>query len=93
MSDKLGQSLDEIMKSSNTGRSGGRRRPNRTAKSAAKAAISAPAGGIQKKNNNRGANKPNVAAVLGADPAARGDSKVIVSNLPADVSEADVKVR
>ncbi len=93
MSGKLDQSLDQIM--SDTKPAGGRgpragRRPIRKAKTNAKAAITAPSGGVQK---NKAATKaaPVVAASLTKGTA--GESKIIVSNLPEDVTETLIKVR
>ena len=90
MSGKLDQSLDQIMHDGGKP-AGGRRRPRpvRTAKSKAKAAIRAPTGGIQK---NKAATKaPVVASALASK--ATGDSKIMVSNLPEDVTETQIKVR
>jgi len=87
MSGKLDQSLDEITTSqrrASTGRRRSQRRP-----SARAGAPVAPAGGIKK------ATKPVRNAGAKASPAqagpARGESKVIVSNLPKDVSEQQIK--
>lgn len=92
MSGKLDQSLDQIMK--DTKPTGGRapRRPRvpRKAKTNAKAAIAAPTGGVQKTRTNTRAPKPN-AATLAANTT--GESKIIVSNLPVDVTETQIKVR
>jgi THO complex subunit 4 len=93
MSGKLDQSLDQIMKDTKPagGRARGRGRPVRIAKSKAKAAIAAPTGGVQK---NKAAPKaaPATIAALAAKPTA-GESKVLVSNLPEDVTETLIKVR
>lgn len=94
MSGKLDQSLDQIMqdgKPAGAARRGGRigRRPARSAKSKAKAAIAAPTGGVQKKNTRAPA--PSAGAALTAPST--GDSKIIVSNLPEDVTETLIKVR
>lgn len=91
MSGKLDQSLDQIMhdgKPAGAARRGGRigRRPARSAKSKAKAAIAAPAGGVQKKS----ARAPAPSALTAPST---GDSKIIVSNLPEDVTETLIKVR
>ncbi|KAG8527763.1 uncharacterized protein KY384_007917 [Bacidia gigantensis] len=88
MSGKLDQSLDQILsdrKTTNRGRGRGRRVGNR----AAKVTSAAPAGGIQKKTR---AGRPAAATTItnGKAPAA-GDTKIIVSNLPSDVSEAQIK--
>ncbi|KAL6855071.1 RNA-binding RNA annealing protein [Amphichorda felina] len=87
MSGKLNQSLDEITASQRRA-TAGRRRSQRRPAARATAPV-APAGGIKK------AVKParNAAAKAGPSHAApaRGDSKVIVSNLPKDVSEQQIK--
>uniref|UniRef100_A0A8H7TSE4 RRM domain-containing protein n=1 Tax=Bionectria ochroleuca TaxID=29856 RepID=A0A8H7TSE4_BIOOC len=87
MSGKLDQSLDEIATTQKRASTGPRRRSQR--RPATRAAPSAPAGGIKK------AIKPvrNVGGkVAPSKPLpARGDSKVIVSNLPKDVSEQQIK--
>lgn len=97
MSGKLDQSLDEIMKDSNTtrgprrGRNG--RLPNRRAATKSKAAttaVVAPAGGVQKKTK---ATKPAKAPAAAVVPQTGGDSKISVSNLPEDVNEHLIKVR
>lgn len=92
MSGKLDQSLDQIMQ--DTKPAGGRRPrakgrlPPRRAATKAKAAIAAPSGGVQK--NSRAAPKSTMATLTG--PSA-GDSKIIVSNLPHDVTDTQIKVR
>lgn len=95
MSGKLDQSLDAIMsdrKTTNPRRGGKAARPARGAASKAKAADAAPVGGIQKSTRPlRGA--PRAPALAQAAQSARGESKIIVSNLPNDVSEKSLKVR
>lgn len=91
MSGKLDQSLDDIMK--DTKPTGGRRfrgkpRPTRRAATKAKAAIAAPTGGIQKSTR-----APRTANAATLTTPATGDSKIIVSNLPDDVTELQIKVR
>jgi THO complex subunit 4 len=90
MSGKLDQSLDQIMHDGGKP-AGGRRRPRpvRSAKVKAKAAIKAPTGGIQK--NKTETKAPAAASALTSK--ATGDSKILVSNLPADVTETQIKVR
>jgi len=93
MSSKLDQSLDTIMGESKGARSAGRgpksaQRPQRRAAAKAKAAI-APAGGVQK--NPRAARATTQATPV--TKPATGDSKIIVSNLPLDVTETLLKVR
>ncbi|MCJ1463426.1 hypothetical protein MMC07_002033 [Pseudocyphellaria aurata] len=87
MSDKLDQSLDEILnsrrQSSRRGR-GGRRAPSST-----KPTVSAPVGGVRKNTKTA---RGGVRAPVPSGPAAgNGDSKIIVSNLPPDVSEVQIK--
>jgi THO complex subunit 4 len=91
MSGKLDQSLDQIMKDTGKPASSRGRRPRvpRTAKSKAKAAIRAPTGGVQK--NRTETRAPTAASALTSK--ATGDSKIIVSNLPEDVTETQIKVR
>lgn len=91
MSGKLDQSLDQIMKDGGKPTTGRYRRPRptRTAKSKAKAAIKAPTGGVQK--NKADTRAPVAASALTSK--ATGDSKIIVSNLPEDVTETQIKVR
>lgn len=72
------------------GRRGRGRLPSRKAATKSKAAttaVIAPTGGVQKKIKN---SKPIKAPTA---PAASGDSKISVSNLPDDVTEALIKVR
>ena len=95
MSGKLDQSLDQIMKDGKPagGRVRGRGRPApRRAANKAKAAIAAPTGGIQKSTRAR-PTKGTAAAAAPPAPPASGESKIIVSNLPEDVSEQQIKVR
>ena len=78
MSEKLDQSLDEILStrrhSARRGGRGGRRTTN-----PAKATATAPVGGIKKSTKTA---RGNVRAVVPSGPAAgNGDSKIIVSNL------------
>lgn len=97
MSGKLDQSLDEIMKGSDTtrgprrGRNG--RLPSRKAATKSKAAttaVIAPAGGVQKKTKTA---KPARAPAAAVVSQANGDSKISVSGLPEDVNEHMIKVR
>ena len=90
MSGKLDQSLDQIMKDTKpTGGRGRRNVPRRRAANKAKAAIKAPTGGVQK--NTRITTKAAPAPAVVAPTF--GDSKIIVSNLPEDVTETQIKVR
>ena len=107
MSDKLNQSLDEIL--STQRRNATKRRSTRRTAVGNRPAPTAPAGGIQKKPQTaRNANKPIPAKGSGLT----GESKIMVSNLvssssiphrgpdrgadsqmqPKDVSEAQIKV-
>ncbi|EMT73223.1 mRNA export protein mlo3 [Fusarium odoratissimum] len=87
MSGKLDQALDDITQAQ---RRSARRRPNQR-RGAGRPAVAAPVGGIQKST------KP--ARGTGAKPApakatpTNSDSKIIVSNLPKDVSEQQIKRR
>jgi THO complex subunit 4 len=88
MSGKLDQSLDEITTAQR--RSTRARRPVQRRSTSGRPTSSAPIGGIQKstKAPRGAANKPALAKAA----AAHGDSKVIVSNLPKDVTEKQIKV-
>ncbi|KFA60882.1 hypothetical protein S40285_04862 [Stachybotrys chlorohalonatus IBT 40285] len=86
MSGKLDQSLDEIATAQRRTSSRRRGAPRR---SSGRPAAAAPVGGIQKNT------KPARGAAAKAGPvkavAATGDSKIIVSNLPKDVTEKQIK--
>ena len=91
MSGKLDQSLDQIMK--DAGPTAGRRGPRRTERRAAnkaKVAVSAPTGGIQK--NKMTMAKSTRASAVQVPIKMTGDSKIIISNLPEDVNETQIKV-
>ncbi|KAF4633677.1 hypothetical protein G7Y89_g4440 [Cudoniella acicularis] len=87
MSGKLDQSLDEILsttrRSSTRGGKAGRRVPRR-----AKATTAAPVGGIKK---NPKVQKGPIKAIPTGPASGSGDSKILVSNLPKDVTEAMIK--
>ncbi|KAK5674645.1 RNA-binding RNA annealing protein [Elasticomyces elasticus] len=87
MSGKLDQSLDAIMTESGakSGGRGNRRAPPRRAAIKAKAPPAAPTGGVQK-----AARPPRNAPTAPAVPRG-GESKIIVSNLPFDISEIQLK--
>lgn len=86
MSGKLDQSLDEIL--STQRRNATKRRTTRRTSVGNRPAPTAPAGGIQKKSQAaRNANKP----ANGKTSGLIGESKIMVSNLPKDVSEAQIK--
>ncbi|KAL8765453.1 MAG: hypothetical protein Q9209_007480 [Squamulea sp. 1 TL-2023] len=86
MSAKLDMALDDVVMTERTARRrgrGGRRVPNAARKA------TAPVGGIQKSTKPvKGALKPAVANGLAGGS---GESKIIVSNLPTDVTEKNVK--
>ncbi|KAI3327766.1 RNA recognition domain-containing protein [Xylariaceae sp. AK1471] len=86
MSGKLDQSLDEIL--STQRRAVGRRRGTQR-RSAGRPAATAPVGGVQKtsKQPRNAATKQAPAKNAGGN----GESKVVVSNLPKDVNEAQIK--
>ncbi|KAK5165435.1 RNA-binding RNA annealing protein [Saxophila tyrrhenica] len=90
MSGKLDQSLDQIMQDTKpTGGRNARRGPKpRNAKSKAKAAIAAPTGGVQK---SRPVAKGPAMVAVKTTRALDLESKVIVSNLPEDVTEGQIK--
>ncbi|KAK0277452.1 RNA-binding RNA annealing protein [Friedmanniomyces endolithicus] len=88
MSGKLDQSLDAIMTDSGAksgGRGGSRRGPPRRAAVKAKVAPAAPTSGVQK-STRPPRNAPTAPAVVPP-----GDSKIIVSNLPFDITETQLK--
>ncbi|TKA83627.1 hypothetical protein B0A55_00450 [Friedmanniomyces simplex] len=88
MSGKLDQSLDAIMTESGGKagvRGGSRRGPPRRAAVKAKVTPAAPTGGVQK-STRPPRNAPTAPAVVPP-----GDSKIIVSNLPFDISETQLK--
>ncbi|KAI8634220.1 RNA recognition domain-containing protein [Xylariaceae sp. FL1651] len=86
MSGKLDQSLDEIL-STQRRVAGGRRRSQR--RSAGRPTTAAPVGGVQKtsKQPRNAATKQAPAKAAGGN----GESKVVVSNLPKDVNEGQIK--
>lgn len=93
MSGKLDQSLDQIMKDTKPsgGRGRNKGRPARNAANKAKAAVAAPTGGVQKTTRVR--KDPVVAVSTRPAVPQSGESKIIVSNLPEDVTETQIKVR
>ncbi|KAK3678113.1 RNA-binding RNA annealing protein [Recurvomyces mirabilis] len=86
MSGKLDQSLDTIMAETgaNKGGRGRRRAPQRAATRATSTTTAAPSGGIQKAT--KAIKAPTAPAVQ-----PRGDGKVMVSNLPQDITETQLK--
>ncbi|KAI1432371.1 hypothetical protein GGR50DRAFT_602682 [Xylaria sp. CBS 124048] len=87
MSGKLDQPLDEII--STQRRAGGGRRRSTRRSTGGRPAAAAPVGGVQKTSK-----QPRNAAAKQAPAkaaAAHGESKVVVSNLPKDVNEAQIK--
>lgn len=88
MSGKLDQSLDQIL--SDRKKTGPRRgRGGRRVGNAARVTKAAPSAGIQK--NSRAKNGATTAPVTNG-AGSSGATKIIVSNLPSDVSEAQIKV-
>ncbi|KAK0705310.1 hypothetical protein B0H67DRAFT_379205 [Lasiosphaeris hirsuta] len=86
MSGKLDQSLDEIL--STQRRNATKRRSTRRTAIGNRPAPTAPAGGIHKKPQpTRNGPKPTPSKSSGLT----GESKINVSNLPKDVSEAQIK--
>ncbi|KAI0025119.1 RNA recognition domain-containing protein [Xylariomycetidae sp. FL0641] len=85
MSSKINQSLDEIVSSQRA--AGGRRRPQRRA--AARPTTTAPVGGVRKTSKQTRPAATKAAPMKGAN--ANGESKVVVSNLPRDVNEGQIK--
>ncbi|KAI0162767.1 hypothetical protein BJ166DRAFT_612747 [Pestalotiopsis sp. NC0098] len=87
MSGKLDQSLDEIVSTQRKagGRRGGR---NPARRASGRTTTVAPVGGVQKNSK-----KPQTAAKQAPAKASGGpgDSKVVVSNLPKDVTESQIK--
>ncbi|KAI1344043.1 RNA recognition domain-containing protein [Xylariaceae sp. FL0016] len=88
MSGKLDQSLDEILSTQRrTGAGAGARRRS-TRRTAGRPATAAPVGGVQKTKQARAAaTKQAPAKAAGGS----GESKVVVSNLPKDVNEGQIK--
>ncbi|CAJ2511633.1 Uu.00g072580.m01.CDS01 [Anthostomella pinea] len=86
MSGKLDQSLDEILSTTRSTR-GGRRQPQRRA--ARQTTTAAPVGGVRKTSKQtRGA---ATKLTPGRAAGGHGESKVVVSNLPKDVNEGQIK--
>ncbi|KAM5475013.1 RNA-binding RNA annealing protein [Microsporum audouinii] len=82
MSGKLDKSLDEILSTRRQARRTNQRRP------AAKAAKAAPVGGVRKSTRQA---KPTSKAIPAGPAVGSGEGKIIVSGLPADVNEANIK--
>ncbi|MCJ1473268.1 hypothetical protein MMC13_001919 [Lambiella insularis] len=87
MSMNLDKSLDEIV---STRRNTTRRGRGRRAPAPGRKATTAPVGGIAKNTKSNARLGGKGPAPNGAVPAS-GESKVVVSNLPPDVSEAQIK--
>ncbi|KUI67507.1 mRNA export protein mlo3 [Cytospora mali] len=85
MSGKLDQSLDEILSTQRKSADGRRRSTRKTARPATKA----PVGGVHKNIKPARGNAAKPVPVRGAKST--GESKIIVSNLPKDVSESQIK--
>ncbi|KAK6067073.1 RNA recognition domain-containing protein [Seiridium cupressi] len=86
MSGKLDQSLDEIV--STQRKAGGRRGRNPARRASGRPATTAPVGGVQKNSKKPQAATKQAPAKAAGGP---GDSKVVVSNLPKDVTESQIK--
>lgn len=84
MSGKLDQSLDEILTTQRRA-VGGRRRTQRRASKPS----TTPVGGVQK--TSKASRPANAAKQVPTKQLGGGDSKVVVSNLPKDVNEAQIK--
>lgn len=85
MSGKLDQSLDEILKTRPRGDRRGRsarRGPGRPA------AAAAPVGGVTKTTRQP---KQSKAAATAPAPAVSGESKIMISNLPLDIEESQLR--
>ncbi|KAF2842377.1 hypothetical protein M501DRAFT_410103 [Patellaria atrata CBS 101060] len=85
MSGKLDKSLDDIVSSRRARRQRSRRAG---ADGKTQVSITTPIGGVRKSLKN---SKSGAKASVPTGPAASGDSKIIVSNLPTDVSETQIK--
>ncbi|KAI0131079.1 hypothetical protein F4814DRAFT_404756 [Daldinia grandis] len=85
MSGKLDQSLDEIVSTQRRVVGKGRQNPRRSTR---RPATTAPVGGVQKTSR-----QPRAAAAkqIPAKATGSGESKVVVSNLPKDVNEGQIK--
>ncbi|EEP79857.1 predicted protein [Uncinocarpus reesii 1704] len=85
MSAKLDTSLDEIINTTRASRRQNRRdtRPSRAR------ATAAPVGGVKKPSRQA---KTASKAIPTAPSTGSGESKIIVSGLPSDVNEANIKV-
>ncbi|CAM1509157.1 Fc.00g028960.m01.CDS01 [Cosmosporella sp. VM-42] len=89
MSGKLDQALDDITSAQRRGATRGGRRNAPRRSTGGRPVTNAPVGGIQKNTKPaRGAGAKNIPAKA---TAANSDSKIIVSNLPKDVSEQQIK--
>ncbi|KAK2810902.1 hypothetical protein FQN50_002493 [Emmonsiellopsis sp. PD_5] len=82
MSGKLDKSLDELLSGQQRGGRRGTRRSTRSARA------TAPVGGVKKTTRNA---KSASKAIPTAPALGLGESKIIVSGLPSDVSEANIK--
>jgi len=87
MSGKLDQSLDEIL-STQRRTSRGPRRGRRAPQAGRAVAVAAPVGGVKKATRTA---KGAVKAVPTGPSAGSGNSKIVVSNLPKDVNEGQIK--
>ncbi|KAI9679558.1 MAG: hypothetical protein M1817_005580 [Caeruleum heppii] len=90
MSGKLDQSLDEILSTQRRSARRGRGRGAAAKNTTTRASVAAPAGGV-KKTRGAKASKPTKAVTPTGPAVGSGDSKIIVSNLPTDVNEGQIK--
>ncbi|EEH18574.2 hypothetical protein PABG_07634 [Paracoccidioides brasiliensis Pb03] len=85
MADKLDKSLDDILSSRRAGRRGSqRRRDSRSSRPA----HAAPVGGVRKFTRHA---KSSSKSIPTGPALGLGESKIIVSGLPSDVNEANIK--
>ena len=87
MSGKLDQSLDQILGDRKI--SGPRRGRGRRVANASRVTKAAPTAGIQK---NKAKKDATISTFTNTAASKSGATKIIVSNLPSDVSEAQIKV-
>jgi THO complex subunit 4 len=85
-SNKMEQSLDDILKASKTSRRG---RSNRRSGAGRPATAAAPVGGVAKSTKQA---KPTKAAPAAPAAVLGGETKIMVSNLPRDIDQAQLQV-
>jgi THO complex subunit 4 len=84
-SNKMEQSLDDILKASKTSRRG---RSNRRSGAGRPATAAAPVGGVAKSTKQA---KPTKAAPAAPAAVLGGETKIMVSNLPRDIDQAQLQ--